>query len=143
MPQAARAHTTTTPRLSRRALAIGTAAAAGVAPVAAALAPNPDAELIALCAELDAMERAYLAIFAPGSRFVTEAAQDAEAARIYHAQGPILERLAMLRPSTIEGSRAVAHSLALADQELFKPGGAGADRLLVAVLVGGLIGRPA
>jgi len=103
-----------------------------------------DAELIALCAQLDTLEREFLATDF-GARPYTPAANHAEAeqARILDAQAPIVDAICARPPQTVAGAVAVAHSLALWDAELFRQGGPDGDtnERLVALLVRGLTGR--
>jgi len=138
---------------ARRAfLAGGVAATASAAVMAsvesAAGAPSvsSDAELIGLCAQLDTLEREFLATDfgampnTPGGDHA-EAEQD----RIADAQAPIVDAICARPPQTSAGAVAVAHSLALWDAEFFKRGGPGGytnERLIVA-LVRGLTGRAA
>jgi len=103
-----------------------------------------DAELIALCAQLDALEREFIATDGSAKPY-TAAADHAEAeqARITDAQAPIVDAICAKPPQTVAGAVAVAHSLALWDGELFRNGGPDGDTndRLVAALVGGLTGR--
>ena len=83
--------------------------------------PSPDAELLAVCAEFDALERAYLATFTgfkAGSP--EEEAAEAEQERLRAVQEPLVDRICELRAVTREGQVARARSLALWDAELMK-----------------------
>jgi len=121
-------------------------AGAGISGSVQAAAPNPDAELIALCAKLDALEREFLATDF-GALPNTPAGDRAEAEqdRISAAQRPIVNAICARLPITHEGVVGVARSLALGDADLFRRGGPDGypnDRL-IAALVRGLIGRAA
>ena len=128
---------------TRRGL-LGGAAVLAMAPVAPALPVHPDAELIALCAKFDALEREFIATDGSAKSY-TAAADHAEAeqARIADAQAPIVDAICSRPPQTTAGAVAVANSLALWDAELFRNGGPDGDinERLVAVLVRGLTGR--
>ncbi len=107
---------------------------------------NPDAELIALCAQLDALEREFLATdFAAKPYTAADDHAEAERDRIADAQAPIVDAICAKPPQTVAGAVAVAHSLALWDGDLFRQGGPDGctNERLVAVLVGGLTGRAA
>jgi len=126
-------HTHTTPR--RRLLA-----AAPAAPVA----PNPDAELVALCAQMDDLEREFLATDFGAMPNTPEGDHaEAEQDRLLVAQEPIVDAICNLPCTTHEGAVAVARSLALWDAEFFKRGGPGdyTNRRLMVALVRGLTGR--
>ncbi len=103
-----------------------------------------DAELIAFCAELDVLEREYLATdFAAKPYSPADDQAEAERDRIADAQAPIVDAICARPPQTTAGAMAVARSLALWDGDLFRQGGPDGctnDRL-VAVLVRGLTGR--
>ena len=139
----------TNPR--RRAVLTGTAAvaaalASGVTAPAGATPGNSDAELIALCAQLDALEREYLATdFAAEFGTPADDAAEAERERIAGAQEPIVDAICAIPPCTPAGAVAVARSLALWDADLFQKGGKGhcTDDRLLAVLVRGLTGSAA
>lgn len=76
---------------------------------------SPDAALLRLCAEFDALERQYQALFVGANAEGDDAeerrkpAEDAIAA----LQGPLLDRICALRATTPEGWRARAGTLAL------------------------------
>jgi len=127
--------------ISRRTL-FGSAAAG--AAVAAAAPPNPDADLIALCAQLDGLEREYLATdFGAMPYTPADDRAEVERVRIADAQTPIVDAICARPPQTAAGAMAVAHSLALWDGDLFRQGGPDGctNERLVAVLVRGLTGR--
>lgn len=122
------------------ALASGTIAPAGAAPA------SPDAALIALCAQFDALEREYLATdFAADYGTPAADAAEAERERIAGAQDPIIDAICASPPCTPAGAVAVARSLALWDAELLKKSGKGhcTDDRLLAALVRGLTGSAA
>ncbi len=134
---------------SRRSLLAVAGPAALVLGGAAAAAPavsSPDAELVALCARLDALEREFLATdFAAMPNTPEGDHAEAEQDRIADAQAPIVDAICARPPRTAAGAAAVAHSLALWDAELFRDAGPGGytNKRLVAVLVRGLTGRAA
>lgn len=135
----------------RRAVLTGTAAvaaalASGVTAPAEATPPSPDAELIALCAQLDALEREYLATdFAANYGTPADDAAEAERERIAGAQEPIVDAICATPPCTPAGAVAIARSLALWDADLLQKGGKGhcTDDRLLATLVRGLTGSAA
>ncbi len=103
-----------------------------------------DADLIALCAQLDALEHEFAATdFSAKPDTPADNHAEAERARITDAQAPIVDAICARPPQTAAGAVAVAHSLALWDAELFRNGGPDGDtnERLVAVLVRGLTGR--
>ncbi len=128
---------------TRRGL-LGDAAVLAVAPVVPAMSAHPDAELIALCAKLDVLEREYLATdFGAMPHTFADDHAEAERDRIAEAQQPLVDAICARPPQTTAGAVAVARSLALWDGDLFRQGGPDGctnDRL-VAALVGGLTGR--
>ncbi len=102
-----------------------------------------DADLIALCAQLDALEREYLATdFGATPNAPADDHAEAERARIADAQAPIVDAICARPPQTTAGAVAVAHSLALWDGDLFRNSGPDGytNERLVAVLVRGLTG---
>ncbi len=142
------AHTIPTSRRSllSAAPAAMVLAGTGIGGVVQAAAPGPDAELIAHCAQLDALEHEFLATDF-GALPNTPAGDHAEAEqdRISAAQCPIVNAICARLPVTHEGVVGVARSLALCDADLFRRGGPDGypnDRL-IAALVRGLIGRAA
>jgi len=103
-----------------------------------------DADLIALCAQLDALEREFLATdFGAMPNTPADDHAEAEQARIADAQAPIVDAICARPPQTAGGAVAVAHSLALWDGDLFRQGGPDGytNERLVAVLVRSLTGR--
>ncbi len=143
MPKICTPNSTTTSRRSLLATAPAALALSGAA--AAAPAPaNPDAELIALCAQLDALEYEFLATnFSAMPNTLEGDHAEAEQDRIADAQAPIVDAICARPPQTPAGAVAVAHSLALWDAELFREGGPGryTNERLVLTLVRGLTGR--
>lgn len=99
---------------------------------------SPDAELIRLCVEFDAIEQKHYAAFcASNDDDAREAAMDAMA----DEHEPLIDRIVELRPTTIEGARALARSLHLWTHGDFADG-ATTDERLARALVRGLIGEP-
>lgn len=86
------------------------AAASGVAlPIAIAhAADNPDAELIALCGQFDALEQQALALYDGPTRIKDEDECDALHDAITDQQRPLLARLCEMRATTEAGFRARA-----------------------------------
>jgi hypothetical protein len=141
--------TTSTPAHGRRHLLSAAPAVmvlAGIGGAVQAAAPGPDAELIALCAQLDALEHEFLATdFDAMPNTPAGDHAEAEQDRIADAQAPIVDAICARPPQTPSGAVVVAHSLALADADLFRRGGPDGypnDRL-IAALVRGLTGRAA
>ena len=137
-------NTSTTSR--RRLLAAATPAVLALsgAAVAAPAAHNPDAELIAHCADFDTLERRIDALFEGVSALTFEAA-DAAACVIEVDQRRVLDRICALTPATDEGCRAVARSLALLAPDYGLPSvyvTATMDERLVNLLARGMMGRP-
>ncbi len=104
---------------------------------------SPDAELIGLCADFDALERHIDALFDGVSALAFEAA-DAAACLIEVEQRRVLDRICALTPATDEGCRAVARSLALLAPDYGLPSiylTATMDERLANLLARGMIGR--
>ncbi len=119
---------------------------AGIGGAVQAAAPGPDAELIALCAQLDTLEQEFLATDFGAMPNTPEGDRaEAEQDRIADAQAPIVDAICARPPQTPAGAVAVAHSLVLWDAELFREGGPDGctNKRLVAALVRGLTGRAA
>ena len=98
---------------------------------------SPDAELLAACAALDELERAYCATdFGCEPESPADLAADAERERLSDAQGPFVDRICELRALTREGQAARARSLVFWKPCLIKDnsGGCTDDRLIYAVL---------
>ncbi len=124
---------------TRRGL-LGGAAVLAVAPVAPAMSahPHPDRELIAVCAEFDAIERHINSHYAGGSRNIEDDEErDVAIAPFQEAQEPLLERIIALRATTPDGFKARARTLALWNQDAMRQIGPGhylEDRMLAALL---------
>ncbi len=124
---------------TRRGL-LGGAAVLAVAPVAPAMSayPHPDRELIAVCAEFDAIERHINSHFAGGSRKIEDDDErDGAVAPFQEAQEPLLERIIALRATTSDGFKARARTLAGWNQDAMRQIGPGhylEDRMLAALL---------
>jgi len=142
------AHTIPTSRRSLLAAApaVMVLAGGGIGGAVQAAAPGPDADLIAHCAQLDALEHEFLATDFGAIPNTPEGDHaEAEQERIAGAQAPIVDAICARPPQTPSGAVVVAHSLALADADLFRRGGPDGypnDRL-IAALVRGLTGRAA
>lgn len=146
MPKSCLLHSTSAPVLSRRGLASGGAALLALASTAAIATPvSPDAELVRLCAAFDVLERQYQEGFAGVETGEEWDRADAAADVINEQQAPILDAICACRPSTLEGFRALANSLALWDAELLKnvPGEGDTNDRLAVVLFRGMLGRQA
>ena len=131
----------------RRAVLAGSAAVAalssGVAFPPSPPPPNPDVELIGLCAAFDVLERRIDALFDGVSALDFEAA-DAAACVIEVGQRRVLDRICALSPSTDEGCCALARSLALLSPDYADPSWPAAPTMnerLANVLVRGMMGR--
>ncbi len=130
---------------SRRSLlyaapAVMVLAGAGIGGAVQAAPPCADAELIAHCAMLDALERTYLE-----TDFEDDAA-DPKREAIAQAQHPIVDAICAQPPQTLPGFLALARSLALWDREAINdpgPGGCTNERLLAALLQGAADTTPA
>ncbi len=104
----------------RRTLLTGSAAAlalaAGTAETVSGPLAGPDAQLIGLCADLDAMERRISALFNHDPSGLTDQkleAADASAHLIDVDQRGVLDRICALTPSTLNGYMALGGLLAL------------------------------
>ncbi len=99
---------------------------------------HPDAALIAVCAEFDAIERHINSHYAGGSRNIEDDDErDVAIAPFQEAQAPLLERIIALRATTPGGFMARARTLALWDQDAMRHIGPGhylEDRMLAALL---------
>ncbi len=131
--------------MNRRSLlsatpAVMALASAGIGRAGEAAAPSPDADLIALCAQLDNLERAYLA-----SDFEDDAA-DPKRKAIAAAQAPFVDAICVQPPQTLPGFLALARSLALWSPDAVTDPGSGGytdDRLLSALLRAAVATPPA
>ncbi len=131
---------------TRRGLLGGAAASLAATPVGApgnvvvppAADHHADAELIAVCAEFDAIERHINSHYAGGSRKIEDDEErDAAIAPFQEAQAPLLERIIALRATTLDGFMARARTLALWDLDAMRQIGPGhylEDRMLAALL---------
>ena len=117
-------------------------ALAGSGTAVAAQALQPDARLIALCAEFDTLEHKLRAAFADITTAADQDRADAMTGTVSDEQAPILDAITALRPSTLAGFKALAGSLALWDAELLKgdPMEGLTDERLTLVLVRSLVG---
>ena len=116
---------------------------AGIGSPVAAQTAQPDAELIALWVDLDALERRIDALFTHGSGLDFEAA-DVAACVIEVDQRLLLDRICALTPTTDEGCCAVARSLALLAPDYGDPAvylTATMDERLATTLARGMMGR--
>ena len=134
----------------RRAVLAGGAALALVASSAAANsipATEPEASLIALCADLDALQRRINDLFPADWTGMTDAeldAADTAACCIEAAQRHLLDRICTLLPATPAGCAAVARSLAVLRPDLARTAlGADMDVRLTALLVRAVTGEGA
>jgi len=138
--------TSTTSRRRLLAAAPPAVLALSGAAVAASAAHNPDAELIALCVEFDVLERRIDALFDSLVSALTFEAADAAACVVEVDQHRLLNRICALTPSTDEGCKAVARSLALLSPDHADPAlpviGTMDERLANA-LARGMMGRAA
>jgi len=131
---------------TRRSLLGGAAVALAAAPVGSpgnVVVPpvadhHPDAALIAVCAEFDAIERHIVSHYAGGSRKIEDDEErDVAIAPFQEAQAPLLERIIALRATTPDGFMARARTLALWDLDAMRQIGPGhylEDRMLAALL---------
>ena len=99
---------------------------------------NPDRELIAVCAEFDAIERHINSHYAGGSRNIEDDEErDAVIEPFQEAQDPLLERIVALRATTPAGFTARARTLALWNLDATRKIGPDhylEDRMLAALL---------
>jgi hypothetical protein len=132
-----------TPIHSRRAMLTGSAALlTGVtAHMAAQAAPaNPDAELIQLCAEIDALEDKLDSFTLKGATLEEEQAQDILAQPFADEQEPLIARLCDMPAITIEGIQARARTLVKWARD-WKNNRGGYDGLVISTLLRDLIGE--
>ena len=133
---------------TRRGILLGTVGATVLtAPaVAAEMATHPDAELIAACERFVQNEARFLRThYGP-----TAIADDDERDRAIEAMGvpigfgnPDLKRLCAMRPTTLEGCRALARAALIEDEELSEQDLSGLDtagQMLLRVIALGLVG---
>ncbi len=108
---------------SRRAVLTGGAAilATAAVPIAAnAAAPNPDAALIAACAEFDRLEHAKRALLQGPQRIQDDETHNRLAMPLYWQQDELSKQIMATPATTIEGLRAKARSVVLYDAECAK-----------------------
>jgi hypothetical protein len=93
-------------------------------PVAPPAAASPDAELIGLCAECDALQARIDGLYAPRADYLSRAqeiaqekARDIAMQPFADAQDPILERICDLRATTPQGHAARARTLLAWDKD--------------------------
>lgn len=133
----------------RRAVLAGGAAAltmaAWPATATSAFPASPDANLIALCAGLDALQRRLDALFLTNWRGMTDPELEAADAKAYGIDGEqrvLLDQVCGLTPATPSGWAALARSMVLLRPDLLGAGpNTDPDVRLAAVLVRGLAGR--
>jgi hypothetical protein len=131
---------------SRRALLGGTAALlAGAVVTATTIAPqnggaSPDAELIALCAEIDALEDKIDSFTIKGATIEEEEAQDKLAQPFADEQEPLIVQLCDMPATTIEGIRARARTLVKWAPDWRNKRG-GYDAAMISALLSDLIGE--
>jgi len=76
------------------------------------LLPSPDAELIRLCAEADALEHSVRSLYTDGSSPIEDDAErDRAQAPLEAQQKPLFDRICCLRATTLEGHVARARTL--------------------------------
>lgn len=130
----------------RRAVLAGSVAAlalaAGITSADSAPLASPDAGLIALCVDLDALQWRINVLFDDNWCSMTDAeleVADAAAYRLDLDQQRLLDRICALRPATLGGCRALAQSVALLRPDLVgATANADMDVRLTAMLVRGL-----
>ncbi len=96
---------------------------------------DPDAELLAVCAEFDAVEHRRNAMFDDDT--LTDGAN----AAIREEQAPLVDRLCDLQAVTIQGMRARARSLVLYDDEVLERRTVYTNGRIVAAVLRDLIGE--
>lgn len=108
--------------------------------MARAIPANPDAELIALCAEIDALEDKLDSFTLKGATFEEEQAQDLVARPFADAQEPLIARLCDMSAITIEGIQARARTLVKYAPQ-WKHNRGGYDCIMISALLRDLIGE--
>ncbi len=127
----------------RRLLATAPVLALPGAALAASAGSDPDAVLLGLCAEFEALEHKYIASLAKNDEEQDRANVICNA--IYHEQAPIVAAIIACRPTTLAGFTALANIVVVVDPMLvdFVPtDGCYGDRLLQ-VMLRGMVGRAA
>ena len=104
--------------------------------------PNPDAELIATCAEFDRLEYGHLRLYYGATKRSTDEERDAadDASGRAEQQGDLVKKIYATRATTLEGWRAKARSAATWDLELLGSGSGNESEVILASLVRDLIG---
>jgi hypothetical protein len=130
---------------SRRALLGGTAALLAGTVVAATTsagtaAATPDAELIALCAEIDRLEDKIDSFTIKGATLKEEEAQDLLAQPFADEQEPLIFQLCDMPATTIEGIRARARTLVKWAPD-WENKSSGYDSAMISALLRDLIGE--
>ena len=137
---------------TRRGL-LGGAAVLAVAPSGKVWLPtdgksksdNPDAELISVCGQFDAIERHINSHYAGGSRKIEDDDErDLAIAPFQDAQAPLLERIIALRAATPDGYKARSRTLALWNQDAMRQIGPGhyLEYRMLAALLRDMTGAP-
>ncbi len=136
-------HTHTTSRRSLLSAVSPTALLLSGVAVAAPAAVNPDAELIGLCAEFEALHRKADAALAKDDAEQERA--DVITDAIYHEQAPIVAAITACRPTTPAGFTALANVAALANPMLIDgpPTWGDYSERALRVLLRGILGRVA
>jgi hypothetical protein len=110
---------------------------------AAAHAAQPDAKLVALCAEFEVLERKFIASLAKNNEEQDRA--DAICDAIYHEQAPIVAAITACCPTTLTGFTALANVAVMVNPMLVdvaQTDGDYSERLLQ-VMLRGMTGRAA
>jgi hypothetical protein len=97
------------------AVVAGVSTVVQAAPVTPADCINADAELIALCAKFDVLQRQSLAVFETTD---DDDEQDAALAPLWDGQNDLVDRITELRATTTAGFIALANTLALHSPEM-------------------------
>jgi hypothetical protein len=100
--------------------------------------PNPDAELIAACAEFDRLEAAQRALNG-AENLEAEAAADEARTPLYEAQDALVDRMHSIRAVTLAGTAALARSLVGWAPDLVETQG-DIESLLLSAILRGLTG---
>ncbi len=113
--------------------------------VAAPATINPDAALIGLCAEFEALERKIEATFGGIAAIADDDSADAATEALRVEQDPIIDAITACRPTTLAGFTALAGIAMLWRPELIEASPAQGDtgERLIAALVRGLTGGAA
>ena len=127
----------------RRLLAAAPFLALPGAALAASAGSDPDAVLLGLCAEFEALEHKFIASLAKNNKEQDRA--DAICDAIYHEQAPIVTAITACCPTTLAGFTALANIVVLLNPELIKisPTQGCTDERLLQVMLRGMMGRAA